>query len=121
MWVFRNDAFVSAVQDRKDAGHLWVRGRVAGDVERFMGWRTGDRRVAVTPEGDYLYRARVGREAFTEALICAVDEVTYDNFKGSIAPTKKGNRRHDAYLRVWGVLVDYQTQLVKRSHYWRLK
>ncbi len=118
MWVFRNDSFVSAVEDRLDRDRLWVRGRVKGDVERFFGWPEGSKRVSTSPEADYLFRARVDREEFTEALIEAVDGITYDNFKGSIPKDKVGNLRHDAYMRVWTAVVALQKKLKPKSHYW---
>lgn len=108
MWVFTNDAMISAVEDRDDDNILWVRARHGGDLERFF----GDLRVVVkfTPDADYAYRTIVTREDFTQALILAVDKIDYDNFKGSIPQTKAGNRRHDVYLRCWSELKRWQSQ-----------
>jgi hypothetical protein len=118
MWVFRNDAFVSAVQHRDNADHLMVRARVSGDLERFFGWPLGSDRVATTPEADYLFRTVVSREEMCEALICSVDGIVYANFKDSIPKTKKGNLRHDFYMRVWNAMMAYQRRLRPRSGYW---
>lgn len=120
MWVFTNSAFVSVVQDRDDPKYVWVRGRVKGDVERFLR-DAGDvkHEVATTPDGDYLYRAKVLRADVAEALLRNLEGVAYDNFKGSIPTTKAGDARHTFYMRVWSAMTAYQKQLVPKSHYYR--
>lgn len=100
MWVFRNNAFVSAVEDRDMPDQLWVRARVRGDIERFFkGCVIGE--VIQTDQADYRFRVVVDRGTFKQALIEAVNELDYDNFKSSIDKGPAGDRRHDWYMRIW--------------------
>ena len=109
MWIMLSDAFLSIVAiyepDRSD--NLLVRARVKGDIERvFPGEKT-----LYTPKADYAYRAvisvgRVGM-AMTDELL----RIDYPNFKNSV--TEKD--RHDAYLRCWGVMADFQAGRAPRK------
>lgn len=101
MWIFNNDAFVSVVADPMDRTRVLVRGRVVGDVIRFMEpaaihGLTEDK-VSGT---DYAVRASVLRHDFTDALLAHGDRITYTNFKSSVEETA----RHDAYMGVWHVM-----------------
>lgn len=108
MWIFKNDAFVSLVQDRDVEGVLWARARVAGHLEAFF--RNADFEVEVieTPAADYRYRCAVDRSDVASILCKAAEDVTYDNFKKSIDKTPKGNRYHDALLDVWRAMFGLQ-------------
>lgn len=108
MWIFKNDAFVSIVEDRDMPDQLWARARVRGDLERFFG-RDGDvLDVIQTDDADYRFRCAVDREMVKRALVEAVDQLDYVNFKSSIATGKAGDDRHHAYLRVWTAMSQYQ-------------
>lgn len=96
MWLFQNDSFISVVAHRDKPGHLLVRSRIEGDIERAI--PTAE--VYQDASTDYRYRAVITQEALKEALIAAVNEIDYGNFKGSV----KDLRRHDAYMRVWSVM-----------------
>lgn len=101
MWIFTNDAFVSVVADPLDSARVLVRGRVVGDVLRFMApaFISGltEDKVSGT---DYAVRASVLRSDFTDALAAHADCVTYKNFKSSVEEAA----RHDAYMGVWHVM-----------------
>lgn len=102
MWIATNTAFVSVVEHRDDRDLVIVRGRIRGDVERFLNPLPSGLRVIeeVTPDADYRFRATVDRRAFMHALMRAGRGVKYPNFKGSV----RAKRRHDLYLQLWGVL-----------------
>lgn len=117
MWVFRNNSFVSAVEDRADGSLLKVRARVKGDLEAFFEG-VAEVEVERTPEADYLFRTTVTKVVFAEALTHAALGIDYPNFKDSIPKTKVGDRRHDAYMRVWTAMMSLQRLLVPRSGYW---
>ena len=107
MWVFRNDAFVSLVQDRDMPDQLWARARVEGHLEAFFrDCIIGE--VIETPDADYRYRLAVDRGTVKSALIEAVNDIDYENFKNSIAKTPRGNRYHDALLDVWRAMFGLQ-------------
>lgn len=106
MWVFVTDAYVSIVQDRTDptGDTLLVRARHRGDIARFLGHRVT---VRETPGSDYRFRASVPRTEVAAALTKQCDQVRYDNFKASV----RSEGRHFVYMRVWGVLKDWQDRL----------
>lgn len=101
MWVFKNDAFMSLVQDRDMPDVLWARARVKGHLEAFFSEHPTEIEVIETPAADYRFRCAVSRMQVKEALYFAVEGIDYDNFKSSVAKGAKGNRFHDALLDVW--------------------
>jgi hypothetical protein len=106
MWVFLNNAYLSIVAD-PHSDQLRVRARVPGDIERvFPGHE-------VTEWGgtDYRFRAWVDRETVAATLYQEAMNIGYDNFKGSV----HDHDRHDAYLKVWGNMMDYQRRQVHRE------
>lgn len=106
MWIVLNNAFVSIVEHKDSRDLLVVRGRFAGDVERFFGWPSGDARVRCTPDADYLYRAVVDRDLVSLALQRAVRRVTYPNFKDSI----RLQWRSALAMRVWSLFWNAQEE-----------
>lgn len=108
MWVFKNNAFVSVVQDRTMPDQLWARARVKGDLERFFDELNLD--VIETNDADYRFRTAVSRDEVAQALTSSVEALDYTNFKSSIDATAKGDRRHRAYLRVWQAMMGYQQE-----------
>lgn len=96
MWIFLNDAMLSIVEHRDDAGTLLVRARIRGDIQRVF----PDAAVAENQMADYRFRANVAREAVAAALASAVHAIDYPNFKASVRETT----RHDAYLNVWSAM-----------------
>jgi len=96
MWVLMNDSFLSIVAHTDKPGHLLVRSRIKGDIERAI----PDAEVYEIESADYRYRADVERRVVGEALGQAVESIAYHNFKSSV----KDPARHDAYMKVWTVL-----------------
>ncbi len=98
MWLFLNDAMVSIVAHRTKPGHLMVRARFRGDLERLF----PRARVTRTPAADYLFRCTVARSTFAMRMAKAIGDIDYPNFKGSVdhADTK----RSAAYMGVWSVM-----------------
>lgn len=107
VWIFINDAMISAVEHRDDPRVLVVRARLKGDLGRFFGRRF---RVTETPDADYRYRTYCSRAMLRHALARAVDRIDYDNFKGSVADRV----RHDAYLDVWMAMFRAQRDEIER-------
>ncbi|HET7708953.1 MAG TPA: hypothetical protein VFK50_05385 [Sphingomicrobium sp.] len=104
MWVYLNDAFVSAVEHKDDHQLLVVRARVEGDLERFF--RGMNINVQRHEDRDYLFRTIVTKQTFARQLSAFAEAIDYPNFKGSIASSD--HDRHDAYLRVWSVMANLQ-------------
>lgn len=101
MWVFLSDAALSIVQKPGDK-MLTVRARVGGDIDKVF----PKAKVIINAGTDYKFRAKVKREDVARAMSDAVMNLDYDNFKSSV----KDDKRHDAYLGVWSVMMRYQNQ-----------
>jgi len=101
MWILLNDAFFSIVAKDAPEGHLLVRARRRGDIEKVFGRRTV---VQEDDRGDYLFRARIPRSEIAEVLERELGRVTYANFKDSVVDQKL----HDAYMRVWTAMAETQ-------------
>lgn len=103
MWIFLNNSFLSIVapdkKTRRD-NRLLVRARAEGDIERVF----PKAHVRVTPKADYRFRAWVTRHEVGLAMVKAVSEINYGNFKGSV----KEQDRHDAYLSAWAAMNRFQ-------------
>lgn len=109
MWVFLNDAMVSAVAHRTKPGQLMVRARLPGDLERLF----PGAKVERTPDADYAYRCTVGRKTFAELLAARAESIDYPNFKGSVAGAggSHPNARYRAYHRTWDAMMDGQLEV----------
>lgn len=102
MWIFRNDAMLSVVENRDDPNILLVRARQLGDIEQVF----PDADVFSMIGSDYKYRAWIDRETVAKAMYASVMTIDYDNFKNSI---RKGDyARKRAYMDVWQAMYDYQ-------------
>ena len=110
MWICANDAFLSIVEpsprdlDRAKIEyglhtHLAVRARRAEHIRAVF----PDAKIFVKGwEGrDYHARAFLPRAVVAAAIAERVLSIRYGNFKDSV----KGRPLHDAYMRVWGVML----------------
>lgn len=115
MWLFTNSSFVSIVQDRDNPQQLWVRGRLPGDVEKFLGHHiAADDKVLETNDADYRFRCKVSRGVAAAALMDNLGKLDYTNFKSSIdQKSKLGYERHEIYLRVWSIMENWQRRWKK--------
>lgn len=102
MWLFLNDAMLSVVNDPQQPRNLLVRARRAGEIDRtFPGAK-----VQTTKARDYRFRASIPRIRVGDVLAAKVARIDYGNFKASV----KDESRHDAYLRVWQAMANYQRE-----------
>jgi hypothetical protein len=100
MWIYLNNSFLSIVEHQDQDDLLHVRGRRNGDIEAIFPYAE----VQATPDRDYAYRANIARDEVEIAMRKAVQDINYNNFKGSIPDFE----RHDEYLQVWDVMVERQ-------------
>lgn len=112
MWIFLNDAMVSVVRHRKRPGHLMVRARVAGDLQRAFPEIDG-RRIRRTPGADYLYRMVITNQELYDGLVDMAMSIDYLNFKDSIAPSDRDRRM--AYHAVWDDMLSMQLRMAPGS------
>ena len=68
-------------------------------------------KVIDSPKADYAYRMIVPREIFASFISSAAMEMDYDNFKNTIRG--KDYQRHDAYLRCWEAMYEWQRDLIR--------
>lgn len=103
MWIFLKNSFLSIVIDRQSKdGNLLVRARRKGDIESVF----PRAKVSVSPKRDYRFRASIRRQEVASAIADSICGISYDNFKDSVP--KKDRERHDAYLRVWSTMEQFQ-------------
>lgn len=112
MWLILPTGFVSLVQDNKDPEFVWVRGRVKGDVELFVGVEYADK-VETMPTADYAYRVKVPREVVAVQLFNQVmEKVTYTSHAkeemNKTSPKVANGTRMSAYYKVWHDLAEMQ-------------
>lgn len=110
MWLFTNFGFFSIVRKPEDesAGTLTVRSRVKSDLEALRDKylpKMGS--ITANAGSDYRYRAKAPREAVAEAMLQAVRDLDYSNFKDSVAKNQGHDRTH-LYHKVWDVLYALQ-------------
>ncbi len=101
MWLMLNDAFLSIVKKDCPLGHLLVRARREGDIEKVFGRRV---RVERKTDSDYLFRAVVPIEIVVSKMGEEVHRIDYSNFKNSVDDSKL----HDAYSKVWTTMAALQ-------------
>jgi hypothetical protein len=106
MWVFQNDSFLSIVAHRDYEGHLLVRSRIKGDIERAFGDLLDRKNIQVWADSsaDYKWRAIIPASDVANMLGAAALAVDYENFKDSIPKGRKHNARRLAYMEIWSVL-----------------
>jgi hypothetical protein len=106
MWIFLNNAFLSIVSEKENAGNLLVRACRDGDIQRVF----PRARVWTTPTSDYRYRASVPRAYVAKVLAVQIEGIDYSNFKDSVTDES----RHMAYLQVWRTMFIWQGVMVER-------
>lgn len=104
MWIYFPDAFVSIVVNRDRPNDFLVRARFKGDIERVF----GARKVDVTPDFDYRYRASIGRNVVIAKVAKRMGAIDYDNVKGSVGLGSREDARHAAMMRAWTAARDAQ-------------
>lgn len=122
MWTFTQTGFYSVVA--YDAGRdgmrlevpsgtspdalLLVRCRARADLDALLSvLELSPQRAASSPRADYPHRAVLTRDEWARFLSREVEALDYPNFKSRVSAAQ-GDRRHAAYMRVWGILGDIE-------------
>jgi hypothetical protein len=100
MWCFFPDCMVSVVAHNKKRGHLLVRARLPGHIERLL----PRAKVSRTPGHDYLYRAIVTRASYAKAIARRAESIDYHNVKGACVDPAY----HSAMFAVWSAMARHQ-------------
>jgi hypothetical protein len=98
MWVFTSTGFISAVRKYDRPKVITVRSRDRRSLEPLA--ETAGAGIAVSPFGDYPYRAFIEPEVFTKWVAEQADDIDYDNFKNRVCQTR-GYEFTDALHNVW--------------------
>lgn len=101
MWICTNKGFLSIVAHRDKPGYFMVRARRRPDLKF---WVNDAIEILETPDADYRYRAVINRKELNRLMDCAMDQITYDNFKSSV----KDTALHDAYMGFWSIMYRLQ-------------
>lgn len=99
MWVYTVDGHFSAVRTPRRAGHLVVRARSLGDIQRFQQRFCPRATIVKTPVADYLFRVVVPERIWVAAVTIWAGEIQYDNFKGEVLRIR-GRPRYLEFSRV---------------------
>lgn len=120
MWLYLKTGFYSVVHKqpcKKD--ELLVRTRCKDDIDtlhkQLKEKYQFSSEIIESPKADYAYRMIIPREIFALFIASAILNLNYDNFKNTIQG--KDYQRHDAYLRCWEAMYEWQRDLqgVKRQ------
>lgn len=109
MWLFYPSVGFLSVVQKPGESQLTIRARVASDLDRLRDRYLPTLSATVANAGtDYLFRARVSRKAFSEAMARMARDIDYANFKNEVAKVSGKGRAH-IYSGVW-------TQLLALEH-----
>ena len=108
MWLISEDGFFSTVQDWKDDGWVYVRGRSETGMEAFIdvasravgddsGWEP---ELVHTPQRDYAWRVHTPRQIWAEYLAAKATDLSYGNFKNHCADRWMTEERDSAIERL---------------------
>ena len=116
MWIFSSCGFFSVVEKPEDlvSGMLTVRARVKGDLDALRAEYMPELGPIVTAGGsDYIFRARISREAFHQGTRRLVESIHYPSFK-NVVFTKQGPNRARVYGKVWRDLIELEEDMSVR-------
>lgn len=100
MWVMTRYGFISAVAHPDH--DLQVRARDRATLEQISARYLPDVEIVALPGRDYQFRFYTTRDAFAEALAGMAREITYPNFKNTVA-----GRLHDLCSELWWVIYQH--------------
>lgn len=102
MWVFTTTGFYS-INRTPDGERLQLRARVREDLDKFRERYCPSLGETLEIEGtDYPFRAEVDERFLSAALVVAVTDIDYHNFKRAVED--KSLERANAYRDVWSAL-----------------
>lgn len=116
MWLYLKTGFYSVVHKQPcEKDGLLVRTRCKDDIYKLQKVLKEEYQfsgeIIDSPKADYAYRMIIPREIFALFVVTAILDLNYDNFKNTIQG--KDYQRHDAYLRCWEAMYEWQRDLQK--------
>lgn len=98
MWVFTQDGFISAVDNKAKPGLLAVRARDRQSLEAISEMANSE--IEFTPQRDYQYRTYVSREMLEDFIKLSIETLDYPNFKDRLY-VSRGKQYARAAGNVW--------------------
>jgi hypothetical protein len=119
MWLYIKSGFYSIVHKPPcNESELLVRARCKEDVERLRNLLNDkfgfNGEIIESPKSDYAYRMVIPKILVASFMARTAVELDYGNFKDTIPD--KDYLRHDAYLRCWKVMFDWQKDIKKSNN-----
>ena len=99
MWLFTSRGMLSVVAHRDIPNSLMVRARSPDHIAELF----PDAEVINTPDADYAFRTIIDRKSFALFMDNYIQNISYDNFKNSIA--EQNYRNHCG--QVWSTMYRY--------------
>ena len=103
MWIFTQDGFISAVDNKEVSGKLTVRARDKRSLAMLAEFTDQD--IKQVDRRDYPYRVHVTKEEFGDFLLGHVDNLDYPNFKDQVYAVR-GQQFASACGAVWAAMLD---------------
>lgn len=94
MWVFTQDGFISAVDNKVKPGLLAVRARDRQSLEALSEMAGSE--IEFTPRRDYQYRTYVSREMLEDFIKLSIETLDYPNFKDRLYASRGAQFAHAA-------------------------
>lgn len=113
MWVFTVEGFYSVVKKDCAEDEVLVRSRQRADLVRLGEKLSLKVQIQEKAGTDYRFRTVLKKEQWAEYLADAALSLDYPNFKATVP--KQDFRRHEAYLRCWEALFEWQEGSRKRK------
>lgn len=103
MWIFTQDGFISAVDNKEVPGKLTVRARDKRSLALLAEFTNQE--VTQVDGRDYPYRVHATKEQFSDFLQAHVDDLNYPNFKDQVKSVR-GRDFAAACGSVWAAMLD---------------
>jgi hypothetical protein len=103
MWIFTQDGFISAVDNKHVPGKLAVRARDRKSLEMLADLTQQE--IIQSSRTDYPYRIFVTKEEFSDFMLAQVEAIDYRNFKDRVYDSRGQEFAH-ACGAVWSAMLD---------------
>lgn len=103
MWLFTRHGFFSITRSQQEPDKLQVRARVRRDLENLQTLTGLSGGILETPTADYRWRVIVTPEQAEPIVQQLAKDITYANFKSSVAARPDQTSRSDDLHEIWDI------------------
>lgn len=112
MWLATKFGFYSIVQTKNREDLFMVRARAEKDLlnlkEKILFLH--NRKIKRTEDSDYMFRMFLDKPEVDILMIFMSNNIDYSNFKDEVHNIKNQRDKVPFYMRIWSVMMDYQTE-----------